>query len=378
MTSEAVIAGAFEARYERHPSAGRDTSSLLAEAVTGALRDAGVSRECVDGLGVASFSLTPDHAVDLAWRLGLRIRWLMEDPHGGASGLNLLQHALRAIEAGDAETVVLCSGDRLDRAAFAHLVANYNRATAGHLAPLGYSGPNALFAMLTQRYLRARGLARRDLGQIPVAQRRWAGGNAGAVYRDALTIEEYLAAPPVATPLTRYDCAPVVAGADAIVVAAAARKSAVRVRAIGAVHNPDDQQGEALRSGFADFMPAVWARAGVRPGDVDAAFLYDDYPVMVAIQAVDTGLVTDGDIGRWLNVAVGERGWPLNTSGGQLSAGQAGAAGGMHGLVEAVNQLRRRAPGRQVPAELALVTGYGMVLYRHGASHLAAVLERGL
>jgi acetyl-CoA acetyltransferase len=69
--------------------------------------------------------------------------------------------------------------------------------------------------------------------------------------------------------------------------------------------------------------------------------------------------------------------WPVNTSGGQLSAGQAGASGGMHGLAEAVRQLRGTAGERQVPdAELALATGYGMVLYTHGACHNAAVLER--
>ena len=373
-----MIAGAFEARYERHARPERDTAALLAEAVAGVLRDAAVSRDQVDGLGLASFSLRPDHAIDLAWRLGLRVRWLMEDPHGGASALNMLQHAVRAIEAGDAETIVLCAGDHLDRAAFADLVANYNRATAAQLAPLGSPGPNAMFAMLTTRYLVAHGLERTDLGQIPVAQRAWAAGNPGAVYRQPLTIEEYLAAPPVARPLTRFDCVPVVAGADAVVVTAAGSSPGpvARVRAVAGLHNTDDQQGDALHSGFAEFMPALWAAADVRADDVDAAFLYDDYPVMAAIQAADTGLIADGDVRRWLHVSLGERRWPLNTSGGQLSAGQAGAAGGMHGLVEAATQLRRRAHGRQVDAALALVTGYGMVLYRHGASHTAAVLER--
>jgi acetyl-CoA acetyltransferase len=67
----------------------------------------------------------------------------------------------------------------------------------------------------------------------------------------------------------------------------------------------------------------------------------------------------------------------VNTSGGLLSAGQAGAAGGLHGLVEAVRQLRSEAGARQVPhARVAVVTGYGMLLYRYGAASAAAVLER--
>jgi acetyl-CoA acetyltransferase len=373
-----LIVGAFEARYERHAAPERSTPELLKEAALGALADAGLGLGDVDGLGVASFSLKPDHAIDLAWHLGLSPRWLMEDPHGGASGLNLLSHALRAIEAGDAETIVLCSGDHLDRGAFAELVGNYNRVTAEYLAPLGYGGPNALFALLTARTMAARGLDREDLGCVPVAQRAWAARNPLAVYRDPLTIADYLDTPLLASPLSRLDCVPVVAGGDAIVLRAGPAKGpAARVRALRQLHNPDQQEGDGLTTGFARFADDLWAAAGARPEDVDAAYLYDDYPVMVLAQALDLGLVPDGDARRWLRSTVLEAGWPLNTSGGQLSAGQAGAAGGMHGLVEAVRQLRSTVePERRTGAELALVAGYGMVLYRHGASHNAAVLER--
>jgi acetyl-CoA acetyltransferase len=378
VTNDALIVGAYEARYERHAPAERGTEELLKEAVLGALADAGLGLTDVDGLGVASFSLRPDHAVDLAWHLGLSPRWLMEDPHGGASALNLLSHALRAIEAGDAETIVLCSGDHLDRDSFADLVRNYNRVTAEHLAPLNYGGPNALFALLTQRWMDARDLGREDLGAIPVAQRAWAGRNPLAVYRDPLTMAEYLDTPIFVPPLCRLDCVPVVSGGDAIVLRAApAAGPAARVRALRTLFNSDQQEGDGLTTGFAEFADDLWAAAGARPEDLDAAYLYDDYPVMVLAQALDLGLVPDGDARRWLGSTVLEGGWPLNTSGGQLSAGQAGCAGGMHGLVEAVRQLRGTVEEeRRTGAELALVAGYGMVLYRHGASHNAAILER--
>jgi acetyl-CoA acetyltransferase len=378
VAKDASIVGAYEARYERHASAERTTKELLKEAVLGALADAGLGLKDVDGLGVASFSLNPDHAIDLAWHLGLSPRWLMEDPHGGASGLNLLSHALRAIEAGDAETIVLCSGDHLDREAFASLVRDYNRVTAEHLAPLNYGGPNALFALLTERTLAARGLDREDLGAVPVAQRAWAARNPLAVYREPLTMAEYLETPLLAPPLSRLDCVPVVTGGDAIVLTSRpAPGPAARVRALRSLHNPDQQEGDGLTTGFAAIAPELWDAAGARPEDVDAAYLYDDYPVMVLAQALDLGLVPDGDARRWLRSTVLEAGWPLNTSGGQLSAGQAGCAGGMHGLVEAVRQLRGTVEEeRRTDAELAVVAGYGMVLYRHGASHNAAVLER--
>ena len=378
MPHDPLIVGAYEARYERHAPAERDTRELLKEAVLGALADAGLGLKDVDGFGVASFSLKPDHAVDLAWHLGLSPRWLMEDPHGGASALNLLSHALRAIEAGEAEAIVLCSGDHLDRDAFADLVRNYNSVTAGHLAPLNYGGPNALFALLTKRWMDARDLGREDLGAIPVAQRAWAGRNPLAVYGDPLTMAEYLETPLFMPPLCRFDCVPVVSGGDAIVLRAApAAGPAARVRALRSLFNSDQQEGDGLTTGFAEFADELWDAAGARPEDLDAAYLYDDYPVMVLAQALDLGLVPDGDLKRWLGATVLEGGWPLNTSGGQLSAGQAGAAGGMHGLVEAVRQLRGTVePERATGAELALVAGYGMVLYRHGASHNAAILER--
>jgi acetyl-CoA acetyltransferase len=264
---------------------------------------------------------------------------------------------------------------------FLRLTDNYNSVARDHLAALPLNGPNALFAFVTERFGRLHGLAREDFACLPIAQRRWAGRNPGAVYRDPLSLADYLAAPMVAPPLCRFDCVPVVSGADALVVSAATRAAAgtpsVGVRAIGSIFNHDHQDGDGVRSGFALIGPDLWRAAAARPEDVGAAFVYDDYPVMALIQLDELGLVPDGDVGRFLRHALGGEGWPLNTSGGQLSAGQAGAAAGMHGLVEAVRQLRGTAGARQVDGlELALVSGYGMVLHTHGTSHNAVLLER--
>jgi acetyl-CoA acetyltransferase len=98
---------------------------------------------------------------------------------------------------------------------------------------------------------------------------------------------------------------------------------------------------------------------------------------MVLVQLADLGFVPDGDVERFTRERIETLRLPVNTSGGQLSAGQAGAAGGMHGLVEAVRQLRGEAGERQVPgAATAVVTGYGAVAYRYGACSNAAVLRR--
>ena len=374
--SDAVIVGAAESPYSRHPPEGVTTESLLADAFVRVLASTGISREEVDGLGVASFTLAPDRAIDLAWKLGIRPRWLMDDGNGGASGIQLLQHAMRAIDAGDATTIVLLSGDHFDSAAFRVLVDTYNRTTAQYLAGIPTGGPNVLFAMLTRQQMDAHGLEREDYGRLVVAQRRWAGLNPGAVYRAPLTLEEYLAAPVVAEPLHRLDCVPVVSGADALVVTAAGQ-GGVGIRALRGLHNHDGQEGDGLRTGIAELARDLWEDAGAGPEDVDIVSVYDDYPAMALAQLADLGFAPDGDLRAFLRRRIEEEQLPVNTSGGQLSVGQAGAAGGMIGLVESVVQLLGQAGERQVEdARLAVVTGYGMVLYRYGACANAVVLER--
>jgi acetyl-CoA acetyltransferase len=365
VTSARIVACA-ESPYTRHPPDDATTEWFLADAFVRALGAAGIGRDDVDGLGVASFTLGPDHAIDLAWKLGLRPRWLMDDANGGASGIQLLQHAVRAVEAGDASTIVLLAGDRLDRDSFRHLVEHYNRTTEELHTP----EPNALFALLTQRHMQAHGLERLDYGRLVIAQRANATRNPQALYREPLTLEEYLHAPVVAEPLHRYDCVPVASGADALVVARSGH--GVRVRAVRGLHNPDDQAGDGLATGLALVRDELWRDAEAGPADMDVVSVYDDYPAMVLVQLADLGFAADA--GRFLREDLPRL--ALNTSGGQLSAGQAGAAGGMHGLVEVVTQLLGRAGERQVDrARLGLVTGYGMVLYRYGACANAVVLE---
>src|SRR5947209_620773 len=218
MPEQPMIVGVAETPYSRHPPESTTTAQVLADAAQRALEDADMKAADLDGLAVSSFSLEPDHAIDLAWRLGLHLRWLMQDSNGGASAVNMVQHAVRAVEAGDARAVLIVAGDHFTGTRFTELVDHYNRATEEHLAPLPFGGPNSLFAMLTQRHAGAHGLERADYGAVAVAQRAWAGGNPGAVYRDPLTLEDYLSAPAVSDPLGVYDCVPVVTGADAVVV----------------------------------------------------------------------------------------------------------------------------------------------------------------
>jgi acetyl-CoA acetyltransferase len=211
---------------------------------------------------------------------------------------------------------------------------------------------------------------------VCIAQRRWAQRNPQAVYRDELTLDEYLAAPFVAEPLCRYDCVPVVSGANALLLARSGRfDQEVGIRALAARYNFDHQEGEGWRTSLHDLAPSLWRDAGCGPADMDVAAVYDDYPVMVLAQLADLGFVPDGDLRRFVHERLSTGALPVNTSGGQLSGGQAGAAGGLQGLVEAVRQLRGEAAAQVAGARLAVVSGYGMVQYRYGMCANAVVLE---
>ena len=383
MFKNAAIIGVGQSAYTRHPKEGQTAHTFMRDAAVAALQDAGLRAADVNGMAAASFSLAPDTAVDFAWRMGLSLRWLMQDTNGGSSAMNMLGHALRGVEIGAADVILVVGGDATGLAGYAKVATNFNTATRDHLAPIGHGGPNGVYALVTSRQMKKYGLEKSDYGHVSVSQRTWAAGNPYAVYRAPMTIDEYLAAPLVADPLSRYDCVPVVAGAQALVIANPDRapkgRPGVRVRAIRHSFNYDNQEGDGLQTGISTFAGELWKQAGVAPDDVDLASAYDDYPTMVLAQLNDLGLIPGNDIARFCRTELKDRTFPVNTWGGMLSAGQPGGpAGGLNGITEAVLQLQHRAGERQVKnARLAVATGYGMTMYRYGGTGAAAVLERG-
>jgi acetyl-CoA acetyltransferase len=371
----AAIVGAVEIPYSRRRDGG-GTLQLLKAAFLRVLADAGVAHRDVDGLAVASFTLKPDHAIDLAWQLGLSPRWCLDDALGGASGIDMLRHAARAIQAGDANVVAVLAADHFEAGDFKDLVDNYNCTTRDFLTPMGVGGPNALFAMVTQSHMREYGLKREDYGAVCVAQREWARRNPHAVYRVPLKLNDYMASSFVVEPLCRFDCVPVVSGANALLLSASGDARSVGIRALAACYNHDHQEGEGWRTSLAEISPTLWRDAGCGPTDMDVVAVYDDYPVMALAQLADLGFVPNGDFSGFIRERLATRTLPVNTGGGQLSGGQAGAAGGLQGLVEVVTQVRGEAGERQITgARLGVASGYGMVQYRYGMCANAVVLE---
>jgi acetyl-CoA acetyltransferase len=153
----------------------------------------------------------------------------------------------------------------------------------------------------------------------------------------------------------------------------------VRILATIERHNAFPDDPIQYRGGWAMDVDELWQMAGVTTSDVGLLETYDDYPVIVAMQFEDLGFCGKGegpDFIRGHSFTV-DGSFPHNTSGGQLSTGQAGAAGGYLGLTEAMRQLTGRPIGHAVKdAKIAAVSGFGMINYDRGLSSGAAVLAR--
>jgi acetyl-CoA acetyltransferase len=205
-----------------------------------------------------------------------------------------------------------------------------------------------------------------------------------ALFRKPLTLDDYLNARPIADPLRLFDCVMPCAGAEGFLVMREARARELELpfaRILGTIerHNAFPDDVIQVRGGWALDQGDLYAQAGCGPADIDFVEVYDDYPVISVMQLEDLGFCEKGEAGDFVRRNTFTLGGtlPLNTSGGQLSVGQAGAAGGHLGLVEAVRQLTGEALGGQVAdARLGLVSGFGMINYDRGLCCGAAVLGR--
>lgn len=378
-----ALVAPFSTNYQRYSI---DTAHhWIATALRGSLRAAGMGPADLDGFSVSSFTLFPDTAVGLTQHLGLCPRWLDHIPMGGASAGVALRRAARAIQAGDADIIACVAGDTNHIDSFRQLLSSFSRFAMDASYPYGYGGPNASFALLTDRYMTDYGATRADFGHICVAQRENALRNPNAVMKKPLSMEQYLAARPIAEPIALFDCVMPCAGAEAFLVmsedAARARNLPyARLSAAIERHNAHATDPIQLRGGWTMDVDVLWEQAGLGPGDMDLVQTYDDYPVISVLQIEDLGFCAKGEGAAFLRARdltiAGD--FPHNTSGGQLSAGQAGAAGGFIGMVEAIRQVTGQAGETQVrDARTALVSGFGMINFDRGLCSSAAVLSTG-
>ena len=349
----------------------RSAHWFVARALEDLLQASGLDKPSIDGLCLSSFTLAPDTAVGLLQHVGLSPRWLDHIPTGGASGVMAVRRAARAVQAGDADIVACIAADTNHVDTFRQTLGSFSQFARDATYPYGSGGPNSIFAFIMAHYMQKYGANREDFGHIAVAQRCNALRNPNALFKQPLTLEQYLSARSIADPIHLFDCVMPCAGAEAVLVMSSARARDLGLAHVvlrGAIerHNAFAQDPIFERGGWRVDRAELYAQAGATPAQVDFVQTYDDYPVVSMIQFEDLGFCDKGEgpaFVRSHNLQF-DGTFAHNTSGGQLSSGQAGAAGGFLGLTEAVRQLTGAAEQRAVPgAQLGLVTGFGMVTY---------------
>ncbi len=368
--------------YVRHST--RGAHWFVGQAMRGLIEASGLQKDDVDGLTVSSFSLVPDTAVGVTQHLGLVPRWLDHLPNGGASGVMALRRAARAVQAGDADVVACIAADTNHVESFRMMLGGFSVFARDASYPYGSGGPNAIFACITDHYMRRYGATREDFARIAVDQRTNALANPNALFKKPLSEAEYLNARLIAEPLHLFDCVMPCAGAEAFLVTSVERARDLglpyaTVRGSIERHNAYAEDPVMVRGGWAMDRDDLYAMADAKPADIDFIQTYDDYPVIVLMQIEDMGFCEKGEAPAFVRAhdTTFRGAFPNNTSGGQLSTGQAGAAGGFIGMTETLRQLTGQAGERAVAdAALGLVTGFGMVAYDRCLCTGAAILAR--
>ena len=372
----AAITGAGLAMAGRR--ADRSALNLTLDAVFEALGETGLSDSDIDGLSSwPGISATPGMAPvslrEVKESLGLKLNWFAASPEAPGQ-LSAVMNAAMAVACGQARHV-LCF--RTLNQYSAQLRRRSSRASSAvperveglmsWIRPFnGLSAAHPL-ALVAKRHMHEYGTTREQLGALVLNSRKNAALNERALYRSPLTMEEYLAARMITEPLCLYDCDPPIDGATVVIVshidaARTLRKPPLRIEAMsGALHgrNSWDQFEDLTSMAAADAGRRLWERTDLKPGDVDVANLYDGFSILTLIWLEALGFCGKGESGAFVEggARIALTGClPLNTGGGQLSAGR------LHGfglLWETCRQLWSEAGDRQVEGARVGITAAG-------------------
>jgi acetyl-CoA acetyltransferase len=370
---DAAIVGYAETKIV--PKSDRDVWELGAEILENLLDRTGFEKGEIDGL-ILSSSMTGSGncfwSQTTADQLALEVDFCQTVDIGGCSPVGALARAAAAIDAGLCATVLCLYADTQS----AETNQRQRHFQGEWTVPLGLMGPPAAFGFITNRYEHQFGLDYAMLGKLAVAQRDHAvlNDNACEKLRKPITIDDYVNSRMIADPVRLLDSVMVCDGASGLLVTS--RKNAERkgltkiVTPVGYGERTTYRASEAIvdvtESGHMVAGQRAFAQAGLKAGDIASFHPYDDFIIAIMIQMEMLGFCGHGQGCDFIR----ERDFtfrgdlPLNTGGGQISAGQCGLAGGGTNLVEAVRQLFGEGGPRQVAnTRNALVTGIGGIPY---------------
>jgi len=381
------------------------TLEAMAELAAEALADAGVDKREVDGIALGFVPESPMFAPSAAAEyLGVRANFAETVDLGGATACGMVWRAAAAIEVGVCETVlVLCPMVPAPPPEHgqASRIKGQQPPGAGKMTMPIYIGGDAWgspqgqfeipeglvaatpsFAMVAQRYMDRYGLREETLAKIAVEERVNAQANPKAIFHGKpITLEDVMRSPRVCDPLKLLEIVMPCFGGGALVVTSAARARSTRHRPVlvsgygeRVTHKSITYAPDLLDNPIRVAAERAFAMAGASRAAVDLANPYDCYTITVLVTLENAGFCGKGEGGRFVEEHdLTFRGdFPVNTHGGQLGMGQAGMAGGLSHVTEAVLQLQGRAGERQLrKADLAYANGTGGMM----AEQVALILE---
>jgi acetyl-CoA C-acetyltransferase len=385
---KACIVGAYEHPTRKAPD--KTVAQLHAECARGALADAGLTIDDIDGYFCAGGGDAPGMgANNMLDYLGLpKVRYWNSTDTGGSSYMIHVAHAAAAIAAGKCNVALITLAGRprsegssgvAPRAILPNVPDTpweslYNPVTVN------------MYALVAARHMHEYGTTSEQLAWIKVAAAAHAQHNEHAMLRDTVTVEDVVNSQMISDPLHKLDCCVVSDGGGALIVARPEIAKTLKrpiVNVLGAGEALKGQLGgqvDLTYSAAALSGPLAFAEAGVKPSDIQYASIYDSFTITVLMQLEDLGFCEKGRGGAFVadgNLISGVGKLPFNTDGGGLCNNHPANRGGITKVIEAVRQLRGEAhPKVQVPnCTLALAQGTGGLLgSRHASGTL--ILER--
>ena len=356
--------------YKRGQSRPQTLNELVGKAVFAALDDAGLGITDVDGLAYFAGGFDTPMLMEILGIPEIRYTASLTGTGGGSAGAIGL--AASAVVSGMADVVVCVGGMQQDVQRYGTYALGYAPdPESAFFHSAGLVGPGHMFALLARRHMHEFGTTREQFAEVALSNRINAMSNPEAVIRKPLTLDDYLAAPMLSDPHCLYDFCLETDGAVAVVVTSAERakdlaQPPVTIRACE--HGGARDWGRALywmnmpdelfaSSGHQSIAQRLYQAADVTPDDIDVAQFYDHFTSQVIMQLEDYGFCERGEGGPFVQsgaIRLDGGSIPINTDGGQLSAGY---VWGMTQVREAVQQLRGTAVNQVPDATMALVTG---------------------
>ena len=385
-----AIAGVGETPVGKLPS--WDSIGLHVDAARRAIEDAGIDKSEIDGLLTSGAFLTDNirHHMQIGEHLGIHCKTLTDTLRtGGQSWGYGIQLAQWAIQSERCRAVLLVGGDNLlSGMGRGGSIAAYNAYGAHSLEfeiPFGISVPG-VYALVAARHMHEFGTTAEQLAEVAVACRKHASLNPAAQKREPITVEDVVTSRMISTPLHLLDCSLISDGGAAMILTSLERARELRAKPVqvlglgqaqsyhhmghlaAAVGSPNASEYGLTRTVQPIAARDAFGEAGVTPDDIDVAELYDSFTITALMQYEDLGFCKKGEGGAFVEGGRIQLGGalPTNTHGGLLSFAHPGSSGGMHHIVEAVNQLRGVCGPRQVEdAQLALATNVSAVSSNH-------------